>query len=101
MKKVVGGKLYNTETATEIGSYSNGLSSRDFRNVSESLFKTKSGTFFLAGEGGPLSKYARSVGSDTFGDEDLVVLSPDEAQKWAEQYLDADTIVEHFNVSEE
>lgn len=52
MKKIINGKMYNTETATELGDFWNGLSTSDFRNLSETLYRKKNGEFFLYGQGG-------------------------------------------------
>jgi len=49
------------------------------------------GEYFLRGEGGPRSKYAEAVGpSEWCGGEKVIPLTLDSAQKWAEEYLDAD-----------
>lgn len=51
MKKIINGKLYNTETAKEICSWSNGYFSRDFHIVSEIIFQKKQvSTFYTDGE---------------------------------------------------
>jgi hypothetical protein len=51
MKRVINGKLYNTETAAMVceWSYSN---RSDFNYKSEELYKTKKGAWFLFKEGG-------------------------------------------------
>lgn len=96
MKKIIEGKRYDTETAEEIVSYWNGLGTSDFRHVNESLYKTKSGKFFLAGEGGPMSKYARTCGDMTSGGEDIIPLTPQEAQNWLEEHNFTKELEEHF-----
>lgn len=55
MKKVINGKVYNTETAEEVASYSFS-NSNDFRYIREKLYRTKKGNWFLYGEGGPMTK---------------------------------------------
>ena len=87
MKRVIDGKLYNTETATKIGSYWNGLSTSDFRRVSEELYRTKSGNYFLAGTGGPLTPYAESNGESSWGSSRIIPLSKEEAFEWVQQHL--------------
>jgi len=95
MKKVINGKAYNTETAAEIGNYYNGLGSGDFRNISESLYVTKKGTYFTAGEGGPMTKYAEHYGGS------MEILYKEEALQWCESNdIDADTIAEYFDIEE-
>lgn len=58
MKKIINGKMYNTETATELGDFWNGLSTSDFRNLSETLYRKKNGEFFLYGQGGAMTEYS-------------------------------------------
>ena len=38
MKKIVNGRLYDTDTAKMFGSWSNGLSSSDFHYCTEDLY---------------------------------------------------------------
>lgn len=59
MKQVIEGKRYDTATAQEIGSGGGKAYPGDFHYYRESLYLTKKGPFFLAGEGGPLSRYGR------------------------------------------
>jgi hypothetical protein len=101
MKKVIDGKTYNTETAAEIGNYHNSLGSSDFRNIDESLYVTKKGTFFISGEGGPMTKYASHYGNASSSGDGMFVVSKEEALQWCESYdIDADTIAEYFDIEE-
>lgn len=102
MKQVIDGKLYNTETAIEIGSYWigrtqwNGLSTSDFRRVFEGLYRTKSGNYFLAGTGGHLTPYAESNGESSWGSSRIIPLSKEEAFEWAQQHLSTDEVLKEF-----
>ena len=96
MKRVIDGKLYNTETAIEIGSDWNGLSTSDFGRVSEELYRTKSGNYFLAGTGGPLTPYAESNGESSWGSSRIIPLSKEEAFEWAQQHLSTDEVLKEF-----
>lgn len=60
MKKIIDGKLYNTETATFLGDYEYSHSG-DFRHMYEALYQTKKGTYFLFGDGGQLSRYGTAL----------------------------------------
>lgn len=62
MKKIIRGLMYNTETAKEMGWWSNGYSCNDFSYEEEHLYKKRTGEFFIYGWGGPKSKYARATG---------------------------------------
>lgn len=96
MKKIIDGLRYDTEKAIKIGSYANGFGS-DFRNWAATLYRTpRSGRYFLAGEGGPMTRFARSVSNMTGGGDGLFPMTKEEALAWAKQYLDADAIEKHF-----
>lgn len=45
MKSIINGKMYNTETATEVATYRNGRSYSDFLYVEETLYRKKQGNF--------------------------------------------------------
>jgi len=101
MKKIINGKRYDTETATLIGeaSYSN---RSDFRYWHEELYQKKTGEYFLYGEGGPASKYSKTIGLNEWtGSEAIVPLTLKEAQEWGEKYLDADEYEKVFGRAEE
>ena len=89
MKKIINGKLYNTDTAKRLGEWVNDITD-NLHWVSETLYQKQRGEFFLHGEGGPSSKYAESIGQGSWSSgEKIIPLSYDAAQAWAEEYLDA------------
>lgn len=90
MKKIINGKMYNTETAKCVGAWHNGHYTTDIYYVSEDLYQKNNGEFFLYGEGGPMSRYSKRSGENWGGGEDIIPLSYKEAQEWAEKRLDAD-----------
>lgn len=97
MKKIVEGKLYNTDTAKEIGSIFHGDNYGDFSHYSETLYKKRTGEYFLHGEGGPMSRYAVSVSQNSWsGGEKIIPLVYENARKWAEEHLNADDYEEEF-----
>lgn len=86
MKKIINGKKYDTDTATQIGSYDNGLSYSDFDYFREALYRKRTGEFFLAGEGHARTKYARQMG-DSYGyGEAIIPISANTAKMWLETY---------------
>ena len=98
MKAVIQGKIYDTEKSTEIGNYWNGCGTNDFNHLSEALYKTDKGAYFLAGEGGANTRYGRSVGQNTWtGDSKIIPLDNAEALQWAEIHLDGDIIESEFS----
>lgn len=96
MKKIIGGKRYDTDTAKFLG-YAGYSHPGDFAFWSEHLYRKRTGEYFLHGIGGAMSKYARRVGPDEWsGGEKIRPLSPEEAQKWAEEHMDADEYEQVF-----
>lgn len=90
MKKIINNKVYNTETASLMGTWHNPYGVRDFNYCSEELYRKKNGEFFLHGEGNALSKYAeRYVDGMGYG-EKIIPLTYPQAQSWAEDKLDGD-----------
>ena len=101
MKKIIGGKRYDTEKAVLCGSdsFSNYT---DFNYWEESLYQKRTGEFFLHGEGGARTKYAKRTELNSWcGGEKLIPLTYDEAKAWAEEHLDADTYEKYFEVVED
>lgn len=97
MKKIISGKVYDTETAKELASWSNMEDVRDFHQFSERLYRKKTGEFFLHGEGGPLTQYAQTVGTNSWrGGERIMPMTYKEAQEWAEEHLDGEDYEEIF-----
>lgn len=92
MKKIINSKLYDTETAECLHTDSYGYAS-DFEHWSESLYVTKKGAFFIAGEGGPLSKYAVQSSSNNYsGGSSIRPISRQEAIAWLESH-DGETVL--------
>ena len=102
MKQIIKNKKYDTETARKIGRDSNGLGSRDFSHWTEILYCKRTGEYFLYGEGGPMTHYAVSCGSNSWsGGEKIIPLSYDGAREWAEKHLNADAYEAEFGEVQE
>ena len=96
MRKVIDWKMYDTETATLLGEYAYGYGG-DFDRIEEGLYRTKSGRYFIAGNGGPRTKYAVAISQNCWsGGSDIFSLTKEEALVWAEVHLDADEIEKAF-----
>ena len=82
MKKVINGKVYDSEKAK--------------------FLQKRTGEFFLLGEGGPMSKYSRILGDNSWGyGEQIIPLSYKAAQKWAEEHLSAEDYQDIFGEIDE
>lgn len=90
MKKIINGAKYDTNTAKCIGKWDNGVSSNDFDYVSEELYRTKSGKYFLYGQGGRNSRYGEWYGNTGGCGEQIMPMTREDAQVWAEKQLDGD-----------
>lgn len=101
MKKIIEGKLYNTETATLIAEYRKG-NRTDFNGIEEEVYKTKKGQYFMYFWGGGCSKYREEVASQTYSDnEGIKLITEEEAKEFAMKHLDADEFEDIFGEVEE
>ena len=102
MRKIINGRMYDTDTANFIGSRDNGFMCNDFHYVYEELYRKRTGEYFLYGEGGAMSCYSVSVGNNSWGyGEAICPLDKSEAKEWAERHLTADEYIEEFGEPEE
>ena len=102
MKRIINNKVYDTETARKVGAWDNGLYGNNFEGMSETLYRKKNGEFFLYGEGGPMTKYARSAGNNSWsGGEEIIPLTVEAAREWAEKHLTADEYMREFEVEQD
>lgn len=100
MKKVINGSLYDTETAKPLGQRNDYYDHLSW--MSETLYRTKSGKYFVYGEGGGNSRYAvmTECGHWESGAK-ITPVSLDEAQKWAEEHLTGDEYLAAFGPTQE
>ena len=98
MKKVIGGLRYDTEGrgVVMVGSFSrlNG----DLRDFEEALYKTPSGRYFWAGEGGPMSAYGVPCGGNSWvGGSAIVPCTVQDAIEWCERTQPGDSWLIYFD----
>jgi len=97
MKKIINGKLYDTETAKEIDVISHGDGPRDFNYFCETLYRKRTGEYFIHGKGGPMSRYAEASGQNTWsGGEKIIPLEYKAAAKWGEENMTAEDYQREF-----
>lgn len=100
MKRAINYKIYDTSTAKKIGEWDNGLPLDDLSYCSESLYRKKTGEFFLYlyGESGASGKYA--VRRNYVGGKKIIPLAYEEARQWAEKHLTGDEYIGIFGEPE-
>jgi len=86
MKKVIGGKLYDSDKAERVLAWANHFPVDHPEHCTEILHKTKKGAFFISGQGGAASKYATRLVKGHEPGEGLEVLSRREALSWLEEH---------------
>ena len=88
MKKVIKGKLYDTDKAQEVAYWSNGWGDRDYRNAT--LYRKRTGEYFVHEQRG---EYDAS--------ESICPLTYDEAKAWTEVHAEADVYEAEFGAPDE
>ena len=102
MKAIINGKKYDTETAKFLVQRSNYGSFRDFNHVEETLYRKRTGEYFLLGKGGPNTIYAEWVDTNTrSGGSRIVPLTVEGAKEWAEAHASCDVYEKIFGEVEE
>ncbi len=101
MRKIVAGRLYDTDTARRVGSYAYG-DGRSFEDWEETLYVKRTGEFFIHGEGGAMSRYAEASGPNEWrSGERIMPISYEQARAWAEQHASPEEYEKVFGVAED
>nr|WP_288640791.1 hypothetical protein [uncultured Anaerobutyricum sp.] len=100
-KKIINGKMYNTETTQVIGTWDNGYLRGDFSFEEQTLHKKKTGEYFVYAYGGARSSYGNCYGGRDCSGEKFIPMSVEQAQQWSEEYLDVDKYIEIWGEPEE
>lgn len=90
-KDNINGIAYNTKTAEVIARNGSGreVSHSDERWYNETLYRKRSGEFFLYGSGGIFTKYAKQTGPNSWERSDAILpLTEDEVKQWAMNNFD-------------
>ncbi len=104
MKKIIGGKRYDTETSAEVGRWRNGYDMGDVHWMQETLFRNSKGAYFLHGVGGERTRYAKKEKKTEdmwSGGAELIPMTEDEAKQWAEERLTVDEYEAEFGECDE
>lgn len=92
MRKIIHNKVYDTETATLVGHWSNGRSGGDY--ISVDLYRKKTGEYFAA-------KQVGEYISDLFYSEQIAPMGYDQAREWAKENIDTEDYEREFGTPEE
>lgn len=93
-------KKYDTDEAKEVAEWDNGYHRGDSLWVDEKLMRMPDERWFLHGEGGFRTKYAKRAGLNSWymvGDA-ITPLTDEEARDWAEEHLDGDEVDRIFGL---
>lgn len=102
MNKIIKGKRYDTETAQQMAMWQSSYEYTNFHYYDETLYRKRTGEYFLHGTGNAMSKYSRSCGQNSWsGGEEIIPLSIKEAKEWAEEHCDGDEYEAIFGKIEE
>lgn len=86
MKRIINGKIYDTQTAELICELRTRFYRRDLPFLETALYRSPQGQYFLLGEGGPESiMWVESEGKSSWsGGQDLKLIEAEDAQQHAE-----------------
>lgn len=85
MKQIIQGKLYDTEKAKPVAE------ANEYERFRETLYRKRTGEYFLAGSGSADSKYAKSLGDNRWSSGSRIIpLTYDAARQWGEANMSAD-----------
>lgn len=101
MKKIINGKKYDTDTATLLCEWDNGLPSSDFKAMRRKLFRKKTGEFFLYNWGGAATCYAQCCGQWSSEGDEIVPCDEYTAREFMEKYGSVEAYESVFGLVEE
>lgn len=86
MKTIIGGSVYNTETAVYIAwFFTGGTSYQDFNYIEQKLYQTKKWNFFLYICGGARTEYASHCGNSSSYGEKIEKMDIEKISAWIEK----------------
>jgi hypothetical protein len=102
MLRIIDGRRYNTDTAVVTIDVSPHIaySRNDFHWEDTYLHRTKSGAWFLSGKGGPLTRWSRKSGQNTWTNGGgIQVIDAGEARELMERYAN-EQVDQYFPVQD-
>lgn len=100
MKKIIDNRLYDTCSARLIAHYEASYPVSDSHFYSETLYRKRTGEYFLCGKGNADSQYAERIDRNTWiAGVSIVPLPYNRALKWAEEHMDVEDFEGEFGSS--
>lgn len=87
MKKIINNKVYDTEKARKVGSWTNGFDGGDC--IESSLYRKRTGEYFL------MKRLGKTEGDIGFREE-IIPLKLDTAREWAESHISRESFTREF-----
>ena len=104
MKRIINGRRYDTEApgstlVAQACADGPTMTRTDFRFWEEELYRTSHGNWFLAGEGGPFSHWAKHTDGGTAWGDGIRPISKEQALEWLEHAGETEAIERYFTDS--
>jgi hypothetical protein len=102
MRRVIKGKLYDTDKAKRVHEWESTYDVTDFKWYEETLYRKRTGEYFIYGYGGPMTSYAKRLNDSQWqGGEAIVPLTYEEARTWMEEHASTDEYEAEFGTADE
>ena len=102
MRTIIDGVQYDTEAAIKMHEYYNGRFYTHLEYISESLYRTTKGEFFISGTGGALTPYGKHGESGPQGSSQIRPISLSAALVWAKSHnMSESAIAKLFFIDED
>lgn len=96
MRRVIDGKIYDTETAALLHYWDNGNNGR-FHFRTKALYRTPKDRYFLVHEGGAMTDMAKQVDSNNVsGSEAMEVIDRETAIRFLESHGGSEVLIREF-----
>ncbi|QSO53948.1 hypothetical protein JZ785_09320 [Alicyclobacillus curvatus] len=97
MVRVIDGKRYDTDKATEIATWTNGFEPTAFKYQEKTLYRTAKGNWFVSYDGGPIFDASFHAERNIhFEHSNIEAIDADTARKLLEQWNEINQLEEYF-----
>ncbi len=96
MVRIINGSRYDTEKAELIAEWDNGYPGNDFNSITEEIYRTKKGNWFMCGIGGANTGYKESIGNMSCEGSEIIPLDEESVMTWLEDKNETEAIEKYF-----